>query len=389
MYLNGYLILEDGTVWRGRWEGTGDSSVGEVVFNTAMTGYQEVVTDPSYAGQIVVMTCPHIGNVGVNQQDAESSRPYLLGLVVRSLDVPSNWRAEGSLRDYLQKFNVPVLTEVDTRSLTRHLRDGGALRGGVFSHAIPEEVAWKRVKESPPMVGSDWVSSLGSQEPYRWQEEDGTAIDEMPQISANRKAEDNDPILRVAVIDCGVKWNIFRWLSRVGCELKVFPPTVEKGQIEDWSPQGVLLSNGPGDPAALKRQIRLVEQLLGHYPLFGICLGHQLLALAIGARTYKMKFGHRGINHPVGLDPQGRVWVTVHNHGFAVDEATLTSEAQVTLRSLNDGTLEGFDLPKYRAMAVQFHPEASPGPHEAGEWFWKFRRLMTEPSSLNRENHRL
>lgn len=381
----GYLVVEEGRVWWGKWVCGEAVGLGEVVFNTAMSGYQEVLTDPSYAGQIVVMTSPHIGNVGVNGDDYESFKPHLAGFVVRSLDKPSSWRAEEPLSQFLSRFNVPTLSEVDTRSLTRFLRDRGVLKGGIFPEDVPVERALDQVRSSPPMAGRECVSLVSPSQAYGWKAANiplgraflgGSGEEGGANTSTGEELTSFEKVYRVAVIDCGVKWNILRRLREVGCEVWCFPPEASLSEIEDWSPDGVLISNGPGDPAVLSGVIRLIEKLLGKFPLFGICLGHQLLALAVGGRTYKMKFGHRGINHPVGLERSGRVWVTVHNHGFAVDENSLPREVRITLRSLNDGTVEGLELPDYKAFSVQFHPEASPGPRESGEWFWSFRRLM-------------
>ncbi len=337
--------------------------------------------DPSYWGQIVVMTASHIGNTGVNRSDDESSHPYLTGFAARSFEGPSNWRAERSLHSLLKERGIPAIEALDTRSLTIRLRNIGCMRGGIFPADIPENEALSQVLAHPRMTGLDGATRVSCREVYDWGE--GTTERWLGSIKLGREGRhscrqetEKESALRVAVWDYGVKRNILRRLVDVGCRVRVFPAWAEPEEIEEFKPDGLLLSNGPGDPAAVPGVSEKIRYFFGKLPIFGICLGHQLLALAAGGRTYKMKFGHRGINHPVGESPESRVLVTVHNHGFAVSDDHLPDGAQVTLRSLNDGTIEGLDYPDLNAFSVQFHPEASPGPHDAADFFTLFRQRM-------------
>jgi len=360
MSYDAFIILEDGRIFPGEAGfGAGGVAPGEVVFNTAHAGYQEVITDPSYAGQIVCLTHPHVGNYGVNDDDAESRGLFLSALVVRSYeDVYSNWRATTSLGRCLRRHGVVGLSGVDTRALTRHLRTAGAMRGAVAVGDAPPEEVLARVLASPPMVGRDLVGAVTRAGVER------LAAGETP------------PRARVAVVDCGVKTNSLRELRRRGAEVVVFPASVSAADILAEGVDGVLLSNGPGDPAAVPYVAETVRGLLGRVPLFGICLGHQILALALGGRTYKLKFGHHGVNHPVKCLATGKVEITSQNHGFAVDAASLPAGVDVSHVNLNDGTVEGISAEAYAAMSLQYHPEAAPGPHDARGNFDRFFNLM-------------
>jgi carbamoyl-phosphate synthase small subunit len=353
----GLLVLEDGTSCRGEAIGAKGTSFGEIVFNTAMSGYQEVLTDPSYAGQIVVMTAAHIGNYGVRRDEAESERVHVAGFVAR--DFPERWSGTGgerSLASYLEESGVIGLHGLDTRALVRHIRTQGAMRAGVSTEITEPGELLARVLESPPMIGSDLALAVS---PTRCAE-----------FGSDRER------FHVAAIDYGMKRNIVRLLNAAGCRVTVFPASAPAASVLASDPDGVFLSNGPGDPAALSAQIRTIESLLEKKPIFGICLGHQLLGLALGAKTFKLKFGHRGANHPVADLRSGTVAITSQNHGFAVDAATLSSEIEPTHRNLNDGTLEGFRHKTLPILAAQFHPEASPGPHDANVLFETFIEAM-------------
>jgi carbamoyl-phosphate synthase small subunit len=377
---SGYLILEDGRIFQGRFhESVIETSpfIGEVVFNTAMSGYQEVLYDPSYWGQIVVMTMPHIGNTGINKLDDESRKIHLTGFAARSFEEPSNWRSERSLSNLLSQSKIPMFEDLDTRALTRHLRDRGSLRGGFFPESVNASDALQKVKDHPSMAGLDGASRVACEKAYVWDK--GTEAE----WAGDCDILQTDKYFRVAVIDYGVKQNILRRLVDTGCMVKVFPFKSDIAEIEEFNPDGILLSNGPGDPSAVSGAVEKIQHFIGNIPIFGICLGHQLLALASGGKTYKMKFGHRGINHPVGLDPAGRVMVSVHNHGFAVADDPLPDGAVLTLRSLNDNTVEGLEYPDKMAFSVQFHPEASPGPHDASGLFLRFRKMMEQNAGKN------
>jgi carbamoyl-phosphate synthase small subunit len=376
--LSGYLILEDGREFSGRFHKSTSQtamtetspSIGEVVFNTAMTGYQEVLYDPSYQGQIVVMTMPHIGNTGVNVDDEESERIYPTAFAARSFEQPSNFRSIEPLGNLLMRSGVPMFENLDTRAVTRHLREKGSLRGGFFPGTISRDDAMSMVLGHPSMEGLNCALEVTCDSPYDWNA--GT----IPGWLGNSESISDGKRNKVAVIDFGVKRNILRRLVDVGCDVRVFPYTIDVSIIDAYEPDGILLSNGPGDPAAVTGATEAIRHFLGRLPIFGICLGHQLLALACGGHTYKMKFGHRGINHPVGESAEGRVQVSVHNHGFAVSDDPLPDGAVLTLRSLNDGTVEGLEYPGLSAFSVQFHPEASPGPHDSSDLFLKFRKMM-------------
>ncbi len=369
----GYLLLEDGRKFNGRlYVSFPDPpfTLGEVVFNTAMSGYQEVLYDPSYWGQIVVMTAAHIGNTGINRLDDESDRVHPSGFAARSFEDPSSWRSEESLSDLLIRSRVPAIHDLDTRAVTRHLRELGSMRGGIFPVSISVTDALEHIQNHPQMAGLDGASRVTCQEPYGW------STGSPSRWLGNTVISDNGWRGKVAVFDYGVKLSILRRLVDVGCDVRIFPSTAKTGDIEEFNPDGILLSNGPGDPAAVDGAIENIRHFLGVIPVFGICLGHQLLSLAVGGRTYKMKFGHRGINHPVARKPDGRVHVSIHNHGFAVSDDPLPDGAVLTLRSLNDGTVEGLDFPDLNAFSVQFHPEASPGPHDTSDVFIEFRNRM-------------
>ncbi len=377
---SGYIILEDGRLFPGRLYGylsQTSPSIGEVVFNTAMSGYQEVLYDPSYWGQVVVMTAAHIGNTGINKTDDESDRVYPTGFAARSFEEPSNWRSEGSLSEHLVKNHTPAIEDLDTRAITRHLRSIGSMRGGIFADSTPRHKALDLVLAHPPMAGLDGASRVTCSEAYDW--DSGSEA----RWLGSTEFSTNDSHPRVAVIDYGVKRNILRRLVDVGCIVRVFPSHAGVSEIQGFAPDGILLSNGPGDPAAVEGAVDTIRHFLGTIPIFGICLGHQLLALATGGSTYKMKFGHRGINHPVAERADGRVIVSVHNHGFAVSDDPLPDGAKLTLRSLNDSTVEGLDYPDLNAFSVQFHPEASPGPHDASDLFGEFKNRM----KLNASTH--
>ena len=367
------LALEDGSVFRGYAAGATGETVGEVVFNTAMTGYQEILTDPSYAKQLVTLTYPHIGNTGVNVEDEESASVHAAGLIVR--DVPrraSNWRSTESLPDYLKRHGIVAIAGIDTRRLTRILRDKGALNGCIVAgEQIDADAALAKARAFPGLNGMDLAKEVTVGESYSWNEGiydlDGTAF--------------NQPSKRFKVVayDYGVKYNILRLLAEQGCDITVVPAQTPAADVLAMKPDGVFLSNGPGDPAACDYAVEATKQFLdAKIPLFGICLGHQIMGLAVGAKTLKMKFGHHGANHPVKDQDDGRVLITSQNHGFAVDPATLPANVRVTHTSLFDGSLQGFALTDRPAFCFQGHPEASPGPHDIGYLFDRFAALMQE-----------
>jgi carbamoyl-phosphate synthase small subunit len=367
------LGLEDGTCYEGIAIGAAGEAGGEVVFNTSMTGYQEILTDPSYAGQIVTMTAAQIGNYGVTREDVESRGPMVAGFVVRDASpIASNWRASGTLERYLDSHQIVAIGGIDTRALTRKLRSGGVMRGVIATGEVREDEVVERARAVPPMEGSDLVRGVTCAAPFEWSAESGALGDLVP--AAGRVA--SRP-LRVAAYDYGVKWNLLRRLTASGCQVSVYPATAPADELLATGPDGVFLSNGPGDPAALPYAIDNVKTILAaDVPVFGVCLGHQLLALALGARTYKLKFGHRGANHPVRQVTTGRVEITSQNHGFAVDPASLPASLEVTHLNLYDGTVEGLRHTAKAAFCVQYHPEASPGPHDSDYLFGEFLDAM-------------
>ena len=368
------LVLEDGSVYPGfAFAGTGEV-LGEVVFNTGMTGYQEILTDPSYKSQIVTMTYPLIGNYGINDEDMESAGIFLEGFIVREYqDAPSNWRSRRTLKAFLESRGKLGVEGLDTRALTRRLRLQGAMRGILTTETRDVSVLLERVRAWPGLVGSDLVREVTCREPYRW-------VDGKPSPLPGDSAEENggkEQLLRVVVVDCGVKYNILRNLEQRGCEVWVLPATATGEEILTCHPDGVLFSNGPGDPAALPYIVEAARRVLGKAPLFGICLGHQILGQALGATTGKLKFGHHGINQPVKNIQTGRIEITSQNHGFHVLTETLPAGPDKSHTNLNDHTSEGLDCPDLNAFSVQYHPEAAPGPHDAAYLFDRFVDLMT------------
>jgi carbamoyl-phosphate synthase small subunit len=364
------LVLSDGTVFTGSAFGATGEVSGEVVFNTSLTGYQEILTDPSYAGQIVAMTYPHIGNYGVNDLDVESHRPWVEGFVVRELARrPSNYRARGDLDTYLRESAIPGIEGIDTRALVRRVRIHGAMPA-ILSHTdLDDESLRARAARVPGMAGQDQVRRVSCDEAHDWDQ--GEVGEFAPGDERLR------PHYRVAALDCGIKRSILRQLVEAGLEVRVFPATAAPAEILECAPDGLFLSNGPGDPEPVTYAVATVRELLGRLPVFGICLGHQLLALACGAKTYKLRFGHRGGNQPVKDLETGRVEITSQNHGFAVRAADLEEHGLVlTHVNLNDDTVEGFRHREVPALAVQYHPEASPGPHDSRHLFGRFRRLI-------------
>jgi carbamoyl-phosphate synthase small subunit len=362
------LALENGTWYEGEAAGAPGETGGEVVFNTSMTGYQEVLTDPSYSGQIVTMTCPEIGNYGVSDEDGESRGPQVAGFIIREESpVASNWRANGTLRDFLVRNGIVAISDIDTRALTRVLRSAGVMRGVIATGDVDPHALVERARAVAPIEGSDLVLGVTCEAPFEWQPGATTLAAEefapTPQRRAGRP-------LRVAAYDFGMKWNILRRFTAHGCDVKVFPATAAASELLAESPDGIFLSNGPGDPAALGYAVHNARQLLKEdVPVFGICLGHQILSLAMGGQTYKLKFGHRGANHPVKQLETGKVEITSQNHGFAVDPASLPSDVRVTHENLYDGTVEGLRHETKPVFCVQYHPEAAPGPHDADYLF--------------------
>lgn len=370
------LILEDGTLFSGRSVGSRGESVGEVVFNTAMTGYQEILTDPSYARQFVTLTCPHIGNVGVNADDDESRRVYAAGLVIRDLPLTlSNFRAEESLPVFLCRQGIVAISDIDTRKLTRLLRDRGAMNGCLQAGMIDPETALEKARAFPGLKGMDLAREVTTKTPYAWHEGVWRLEGRKGLAPATR--------CRVVAYDFGIKHNILRLLAEHGCEIQVVPAETTGAEVLALRPDGVFLSNGPGDPAPCGYAIQAIREILAaSIPIFGICLGHQLLALAAGARTLKMKFGHHGANHPVMDLASGQVLITSQNHGFAVDPNGLPDTVRVTHRSLFDGSIQGIELLNAPAFSFQGHPEASPGPHDIQALFERFVVQMTSPEQL-------
>ena len=376
--MNAILALEDGTWYRGVAAGAQGEGCGEVVFNTSMTGYQEVLTDPSYAGQIVTMTAPQIGNYGVASGDAESQTPHVTGFVMREASpLASNWRAEGTLRDYLIRHNIVAIDDIDTRALTRVLRSTGVMRGVIATGQADPDRLVEKARAIPRMEGSDLVSGVTCDRAFEWRERLPSAGDADHAKFGLPPARRASRRLRVAAYDYGLKWNILRRLDAHGCDVHVFPASAPPKDLLASEPDGLFLSNGPGDPAALGYAISNVRELVKtDVPMFGICLGHQILGLAVGGKTFKLKFGHRGANHPVKELNSGKVEITSQNHGFAVDPSTLPPDVNVTHLNLYDGTVEGFRHTTRPMFSVQYHPEASPGPHDADYLFRQFLESM-------------
>jgi len=368
------LALEDGTVFEGTSFGAPTQRTGEVVFNTAITGYQEIFTDPSYCGQIVVLTNPQIGNYGANAADSEAGGPYIEGLVAREISpVASNWRADDKAEHFLAKHGIPVIAEVDTRRLVRLLRDRGAMRGviavGEHDHKQLIEIA----RNSPKMTGQNLVRKVSTAGSYTWTQG-------VEPVSVSDKAEGAPAAeMHVVAYDYGIKRNILRHLVQIGSRVTVVPADTSSEDVLALAPDGVFLSNGPGDPEPLERQAAEVKKLVGKAPVFGICLGHQILGLALGGKTYKLKFGHHGANHPVLNRRTGKVEITSQNHGFCVDPESLRdADVEITHMNLNDDTVEGFRHRREPVFCVQYHPEAAPGPHDSNYLFREFAALMKE-----------
>jgi len=384
--MDAVLALENGRWFRGLSVGAPAEATGEVVFNTSLTGYQEVLTDPSYAGQIVAMTCPEIGNYGVTEQDEESRAPQIAGFIIRSESpVASNWRSQGTLRDYLTRHNIVAIADIDTRALTRVLRSAGAMRGIIATGPghRPEDLV-ERARLIPKMEGSDLVRRVTCDEAFDWPAATGPEGGDHPSpggqgpdgfvVPSGRHAKRP---LRVAAYDFGMKWNILRRLTAHGCQVRVYPATAPASELLASKPDGVFLSNGPGDPAVLDYAIANTRELVNSgVPVFGICLGHQVLGLALGARTFKLKFGHRGGNHPVKDLATGRIEITSQNHGFAIDPDSIPPDVEVTHLNLYDGTVEGLRHTSKPVFCVQYHPEAAPGPHDADYLFSRFVEAM-------------
>ncbi|MEI6787006.1 MAG: glutamine-hydrolyzing carbamoyl-phosphate synthase small subunit [bacterium] len=367
-----FLALQDGTILRGHSVGAAVDGLGEVVFNTGMAGYQEILSDPSYCGQFVTMTCPEIGNTGMNQADMESLRLFASGFILHEMNTPSNWRADGSLTEYLVKWSIPAIAGVDTRSLTARLRTEGTQRGFMsVTGLIGEAEAVQKARDWCGLDGQDYAAKVSCKVSYPW-DPDG-AITRSWGIAESLPKTD----LKIVAYDFGIKWNILRCLRRTGMDVTVVPAKTPAADVLKLKPDGVFLSNGPADPAAVTYAIEAARSLLGKVPMMGICLGHQILGLACGGKTYRLKFGHHGCNHPVKNLRTGAVEITSQNHNFAVDPASLDSDAvEVTHLNLNDQTVEGLSHRKEPMFSVQYHPESSPGPHDPYYLFAQFRELI-------------
>jgi carbamoyl-phosphate synthase small subunit len=370
------LALADGTVFQGEAFGASAEATGELVFNTSMTGYQEILTDPSYEGQLVAMTYPEIGNVGVNREDVESRKPWVRGFIVREYrEAPASWRAEEPLGDYLARHGIPGIQCIDTRALVRHLRDAGSQEAVLSSVDLDPARLVRRARESPGLIGRDLVANVTCAEPYNWTQ-GPWKLGHGYTNAADLAAERGKKPLDVVAYDFGIKHNILRNLVGAGCRVRVVPAYTPASEVLATKPDGVFLSNGPGDPDAVAGAPENVAKLLGKVPVFGICLGHQILGLALGGRTYKLKFGHHGGNHPVKDLTTGKVEITAQNHGFAVDVDSLKGKGELTHLNLNDRTVEGLAVKGQKTFSVQYHPEASPGPHDARYLFRRFVEMM-------------
>jgi carbamoyl-phosphate synthase small subunit len=369
------LALEDGRIFRGEGYGAKGECYGEVVFNTSLTGYQEIFTDPSYAGQIVVLTNPQIGNYGTNNSDNEANKPYIEGLVTREFSpISSNWRSQQVADEYLERFQVPVISEIDTRALVRHLRTHGVMRGVISSIETNADALVEKARSIRKMDGTDLAKVVSTKARYEW-DQDGPD----PLQRDVEPASEERPHLHVVAYDFGIKKNILRMLSKEGARVTVVPAETSAEDVMALNPDGVFLSNGPGDPEPVTYAQENIRKLMGRTPVFGICLGHQLIGLALGGKTYKLKFGHHGGNHPVQQVDSGKVEITCHNHNFAVDPDSLkTSDVDLTHIDLNDNTLEGLRHRTMPLFSVQYHPEASPGPHDSNYLFRDFRKMMEE-----------
>ncbi len=371
------LVLADGSVYRGRSFGASGTVIGEVVFNTGMTGYQEVLTDPSYRGQIITFTYPELGNTGVNAEDEESEQPQIKGAIARNIcNRPSNWRSTQSLPDYLKQHQIPGIYGIDTRALTRRLRSAGAMNGAISTEILDPAELLMRVQEAPSMAGLNLVGEVSTQEIYEWSDPTNSVWEFGPTL-AGKTSEVGEP-LTVVAIDFGIKRNILRRLASYGCRVIVVPVGTSAEDILKYNPDGIFLSNGPGDPAAVTEGIATTKALLASQkPMFGICMGHQILGLSLGAETFKLKFGHRGLNQPAGLSQ--RVEITSQNHGFAIDADSLPNiDVEITHLNLNDRTVAGLRHKSLPMFSVQYHPEASPGPHDADYLFEQFVQVMRQ-----------